>query len=143
MKAMNVKNSVGNKTKDFCLSSLKPEEKILIGIGVLFLIIILGSIYLANTFFSSLNQPMPLETMLQHQKIANELDEDFKKIFREVGEDFKRIDEAFEENRRRNDAAFQQTVGNFQDRFEKKQEIFNKKPSPTQSIKFTEKGPAS
>jgi hypothetical protein len=77
------------------------------------------------------------------QTHANELDEDFKRIFREIGEDFKRIDEAFEENRKRNDAAFKQAVGNFQDRFEKNRENFNKKPSPTQSMKFTEKGPAS
>lgn len=134
---MNVKNNVGNKTKEFSLSSLKPEDKILIGIGILFLIIILGFIYLANAFFTSLNQSMPLEIMSQHQKIANELDEDFKRIFREVGEDFKRIDEAFEENRRRNDAAFQQVVGNFQNRFENTQKNFNNKPSPAQSMKFT------
>lgn len=140
---MNVKNIEINKTKKLSLSALKPEDKILIGIGVLFLIIILGFIYLAHTFFTSLNQPMPLETMSQQQKIANDFDEDFKRIFREVGEDFKRIDEAFEENRRRNDAAFQQAVGNFQNRFENTQKNFNNKPSPAQSMKFTEKGPAS
>ena len=140
---MNVKNIELNKKKTYFLSTLKPEDKILIGIGALFLIIILGFIYLTNTVFTSLVQPMPLETMSQHQKIADELDEDFKRIFQEVEEDFKRIDEAFEENRRRHDAAFQQAVGIFQNRFEKTQENFNKKPSPTQSMKFTGKGPAS
>ena len=134
---MNVKNIATNKSEKFSLSSLKSEDKILIGIGFLFLIIILGFIYLANTFFTSLNQPTPSTTMSQREKTVKELDEDFKRIFQEVGEGFKRIDEAFEENRRRNDAAFQQAVENFQNGFEKKQEKFKESQSPAQKIKFS------
>ncbi|MBY0501363.1 MAG: hypothetical protein K2P93_05115 [Alphaproteobacteria bacterium] len=134
---MNVKNITTNKSEKFSLSSLKSEDKILIGIGFLFLIIILGFIYLANTFFASLNQPVPLTTMSQREKTVKELDDDFKRIFQEVGEGFKRIDEAFEENRRRKDAAFQQAVENFQNGFEKKQEKFDKRPSPAQKMKFS------
>jgi hypothetical protein len=137
---MNAKNSLINQKKRMASSlfqkyaSLTLEDKTLIGIGVLFLIIIFGFIYIANTVFTSLHQTVPLEVISHH---SNEIEEDFKKTFRECEEEFQKLGEAFEENRRRRDEAFQQAVGNFQDRFKNAQEKFDKSPSPAQKMKFS------
>lgn len=115
-------------------ASLTLEDKTLISIGILFLIIIFGFIYIANTVFTSLHQTVPLEAISHHN---NEIEENFKKTFRECEEEFQKLGEAFEENRRRRDAAFQQAVGNFHDRFKNAQENFDKSPSPAQKMSFT------
>ena len=137
---MNAKNPLIHQTKRMIFSpfqkyaSLTLEDKTLIGIGVLFLIIIVGFIYIANKVFTSLPQTVPLEVISHHN---NEIEEDFKQAFRECEEEFQKLGEAFEENRRRRDEAFQQAVGNFQDRFKNAQENFGKSPSPAQKMKFT------
>ena len=137
---MNAKNPLIHQTKRMIFSpfqkytSLTLEDITLIGIGVLFLIIIFGFIYIANTVFISLHQTVPLEAISHHN---NEIEKDFKKTFRECEEEFQKLGEAFKENRRRRDEAFQQAVGNFQDRFKNAQEKFDKSPSPAQKMSFT------
>ena len=127
---MNTQSFPLNKAKKYSfllfqkVASLKFEDKIFLIIGAVFLINVLGFIYFAHTFFSTLQNPST-QTITQ-QKAALKEEEDAEAPFREFRENFEKLGKAFEENRRRNDEAFQKATENFRNNFEKAQEHFKK-----------------
>jgi len=107
----------------FSERSLKPEDKILLGIGVIFLTCVLFFITFTKILFddfakdeqklkqssASINQP----------KQKDEFELLFETIHKESEEAFQRVAKAFEENSRKRDEAFKQMKQNFKERFNK------------------------
>ena len=131
---MNVKSSPNNaKSKVFSFFqkriSLKLEDKILLGIGGLFLMGIIAFVAFANTIFKSFETPRnsPVqETLIQSEKTAKEMDNAFETPFKEFEDRFQKLGEILEEDQRRQDKSFQKAEKNFHDRFEKSKETFKK-----------------
>lgn len=129
---MNSKSSPYNKRKQgfsFFQNqvSLKLEDKILLGIGGLFLIFIIAFAIFANTIFKSFEtyKKSPVqEALAQREKTANKMDKAFEKPFRAFEEGFHHLGEVFEEDARRSHESFQKAVYNFHERFEKSKKNF-------------------
>jgi hypothetical protein len=129
---MNSKSSPYNEKKlGFSLFqkkiSLKLEDKILLGIGGLFLILITTFVIFANTIFKSFetHKKSPVqEALAQRKKTASEMDKKFGDPFREFEEGFHHLGEVFEEDARKGHEFFQKAVDNFHERFEKSKKNF-------------------
>lgn len=107
--------------------SLKLEDKILLGIGGLFLILITAFVIFANTIFKSFetHKKSPVqEALTQRQETANEMDKALEDPFRAFEEGFHHLGEIFEEDAKRSHESFQKAVDNFHDRFEKSKKNF-------------------
>jgi len=107
--------------------SFKLEDKILIGIAGLFLILVIAFAIFANTIFKSFetHKKSPVqEALAQREKTASEMDEAFEDPFRGFEKSFHHLGEVFEENIRRDHESFQNAVDNFHDRFEKSKKNF-------------------
>lgn len=110
----------------FSKINLKLEDKIILGIGALFLICLLIFVSVANRAFDYLGEQnkkweKPLQNTQPHktlptQKIQQEPDET---PFREPESSFYQLEKAFEENRKKRDEAFRKIEKNFKERFKK------------------------
>jgi len=131
---MNVKSSLNSaKSKVFSFFQkripLKLEDKILLGIGGLFLMGIIAFVTFANTIFKSFETPRksPVqEALIQSEKTAKEMDNAFETPFKEFEDRFQKLGEILEEDQRRQDESFQKAKENFYDRFEESRENFRK-----------------
>ncbi|OJW52792.1 MAG: hypothetical protein BGO67_10435 [Alphaproteobacteria bacterium 41-28] len=109
--------------------ALKLEDKILLGIGGFFLIILIAFMSFANSIFKShkIPQKSPIqESLIQREETASEMDAAFKNPFKEFEEGFQKLGEVFEENQKRNNESFQKAVNNFHNHFEQAEENFRK-----------------
>jgi hypothetical protein len=107
--------------------SLKLEDKILIGIAGLFLLLIIAFIIFANTIFESfeIHKKSPVqEALTQREKTASKMDEAFEDPFRAFEEGFHHLGEIFEEDAKRSHESFQKAVDSFHVRFEKSKKNF-------------------
>jgi len=107
--------------------SFKLEDKILIGIAGLFLILIISFAIFANTIFKSFetHKKSPIQkALIQREKTASEMDEAFDDPFRAFEEGFHHLGEIFEEDAKRSHESFQNAVDNFHERFEKSKKNF-------------------
>ena len=106
---MNSKSSPYNKRKQgfsFFQNkiSLKLEDKILLGIGGFFLILIIAFAIFANTIFKSFetHKKSPVqEALTQREKTASDMDKAFDDPFREFEKGFHHLGEVFEAATRR------------------------------------------
>lgn len=129
---MNPKSSPYNERKQLFSFlknkiSLKLEDKILFGIGGLFLLLIIAFIIFANTIFKSfeIHKKSPVqEALAQREKTVKEMDKTFEDPFREFEEGFHNLGEVFEEDAKRSHESFQNAVDNFHERFEKSKKNF-------------------
>ncbi len=110
--------------------NLKLEDKILLGIGGIFLIGIFLFVSVMGTFFDVLSPPTKklasLKAAQESEILKEELEDSFEKAFKETEESFERLHEAFEESRRKRDELFKKAQQNFEKRFAKAQADFRK-----------------
>jgi len=106
--------------------SLKFEDKVLLGIGVAFILFILIFVSFASMIFKA-QETMRKSFYKEISHSTKDTDKPFGNRHKEIEEDFNKLEEAFKENHRRNDEAFENAVQNFQNRFNQAKENFERK----------------
>jgi hypothetical protein len=103
--------------------NLKLEDKIILGIGVLFLIFLLTFISLANRIFNHIEEQnkrweLSIQKIQPIQTTQTAPPETIMET-KESEDAFDRLGKAFEENRKKRDEAFTAMEKNFKERFKK------------------------
>ena len=110
--------------------NLKLEDKILLGIGGIFLVGVFFFMSFMGKVFDVLDhhsgKPATLSTVQEPSAVEEEIEDSFEKSFRESEAAFQRFQEVFEENSRKSDENFKKAQQNFEKRFKEAEANFKK-----------------
>ncbi len=110
--------------------NFKLEDKILLGIGGIFLVGVFFFMSFMGKVFDVLDhnsgKSASWSTAQEPSAMEEEIEDSFEKRFRESEAAFQRLHEAFEENSRKSDESFKKAQQNFEKRFEEAEANFKK-----------------
>lgn len=110
--------------------NLKLEDKVLLGIGAGFIVLIICFMSFASQIFDDLgssNKPTSVSMKEEIQDSTERLEESWDKIFAESARRHEEVGKAFKENHRKRSEAFKKLKANFHKRFQQAEENFGKK----------------